>query len=72
MSPQQAAVLKLAPGRTIRTVCIVRGDAEDVAHRLRQQGLSPRVYERCARAENITVQVWVVVCDADEPRGAAS
>jgi hypothetical protein len=68
VAPRQPAVLKPAPGCTIRTVCVVKGDADDVAFNLRQMGCHPRVYERCARAENITVSVWIVVCDADELR----
>jgi hypothetical protein len=50
--------------RAIRNVFLVRGDADDVAHHLRQQGLHPRIYERHARAENFTVRMWVVVADS--------
>lgn len=68
VGPEQPAVLKPAPGRVIRAVRVVRSDAAEVAHHLRQQGLHPRIYERCARAENITVLIWVVVGDADPPK----
>ncbi len=52
-----------ATSRMIRNVLVVRGDADDVAAHLKDEGLHPRVYERMARAENLTIPVWIVVCD---------
>lgn len=57
-----------ALGREIRQVFLVRGDAEDVAHHLTQQGRKPRIYERYVRAENMTRAVWVVTCVANIER----
>ncbi len=50
----------------IRNVFLVQGDAADVAAHLKDQGLHPRVYERTARAENMTIRVWIVCCDQQE------
>jgi hypothetical protein len=53
-------------GRMIRTVSIERGDADDVAHHLKRRGLRPRVHTRSVRAENMTVPLYVVVCDREK------
>jgi hypothetical protein len=66
-SPTVLSGLGVASGRVIRQVFLVNGDANDVAHHLKQQGLHPRVYARHARAENMTVRVWVVCCDVPAP-----
>jgi hypothetical protein len=47
-------------GRQIRNVFLVRGDAEDCAAHLREQGKDPRLYRRYVRAENMTIEVHVV------------
>jgi hypothetical protein len=52
-----------ATTRRIFNVLVDRGDADDVAHHHRQMGRRPRVYERQARAENITIPIFVVVAD---------
>jgi len=62
-SPEVISGLSVACGRVIRQISLVRGDADDVCFHLKQLGLNPKVYERTARAENMTVRVWVVVCD---------
>jgi hypothetical protein len=49
-----------ALGRHIRNVFLVRGDAEDCAAHLREQGKDPRLYRRYVRAENMTIEVHVV------------
>lgn len=48
--------------REFRGVSVSRGDAETTAAHLRQQGRRPRIYERVARAENMTIRIWVVCC----------
>jgi hypothetical protein len=53
-------------GRTIRQVFLERGDADDVCFYLKQHGFNPKVYARMARAEGLTVRVWVIVCDAPD------
>jgi hypothetical protein len=56
--------------RMIRNVFLVQGDAADVVSHLRRQGKHPRIYTRHARAENLTVTVWVVVADTAGWQGA--
>ena len=56
--------------RMIRNVFLVQGDAADVAAHLRSQGKHHRIYTRHARAENLTVTMWVVVADTAGWQGA--
>ena len=51
--------------RMIANVFLVKGDAEDVVGFWRIKGKHPRLYERMARAENLTVPLYVVVIDKD-------
>jgi len=51
--------------RQIRNVFVVKADAHDLAGKLRTLGFRPRVYQRTARAENLSIYVWIVVADAE-------
>lgn len=53
--------------RAITHVCVTRSEAADFSDHLKRQGRHPRTYERMARAENMTVVVFVIVADRVQP-----